>query len=208
MISLKADHLFSFFTEKRINPDHLWPEEKAISETFSEKRLEYFSTGRFCARQAMLKIMGREWPIGKMPSGAPLWPSGIVGSISHTEGLAGAIIASVDHYTSVGLDIESRRAVDRSLWDILFDDLEQQRLKASSNPDEMATLFFSMKEAYYKMQHPLTGSFLDFRDVRVEEGASGLRINRLKTLSEPAPEHQAGHLFCGNFVVSWVLAIR
>ena len=206
MIALKADNLFSFFTELTMPAEELWPEEKELAFNFSARRLGSFSTGRFCARKAIRQILGKEFPVGMGSSGTPVWPAGLVGSISHTDGLTGAIVASADDYASVGLDIESRTAVDRSLWDVLFDASEQQRLNASPTPDELATLYFSMKEAYYKMQYPLTGSFLDFRDVRLEDGPKGMWINRLKPLTETAPTHQAGYIFSGKFVVCWVLA--
>jgi 4'-phosphopantetheinyl transferase EntD len=137
---------------------------------------------------------------------APVWPTGIAGSISHTQGLAGAMVCSNSHYRSIGLDIERRSAVDRKLWDLLFDELEQQRIEAATSPDDEAALLFSLKEAYYKMQYPLSGMFLDFRDVRVEDGPNGVWINRLKPLSVAAPAHRAGYVFSGEYVVSWVLA--
>jgi 4'-phosphopantetheinyl transferase EntD len=206
MISLKADKIFSFFTENTLTPEVLWPEEKLLTVNFSSRRMGYFSTGRFCAREAIRQILGEECPVGIESSGAPRWPPGIAGSISHTEGLTGAIVAAAEDYPSIGLDIEKRMAVDRSLWEMLFDETEQQRLNASSVPDELATLYFSMKEAYYKMQFPLTRTFLDFRDVRLEDGPNGLWINRLKPLPVAAPAHQAGYVFSGEFIVSWVLA--
>jgi 4'-phosphopantetheinyl transferase EntD len=104
------------------------------------------------------------------------------------------------------MDIEHRRAVDATLWDIIFDRQEQERISAAASPVDMATLYFSLKESYYKMQHPLTRRFLDFLDVRVEEGPAGLIINRLKALPEATPGHRTGHLLTTDFVVTWVLA--
>jgi 4'-phosphopantetheinyl transferase EntD len=206
MIQLDNPYIFSFFTAEHIGSDAIRPEERVFTEGFATDRMMTFCAGRFCARRAM-QLMGYPGvaiPIGK--DRAPVWPAGMAGSISHTQGLVGAMVCSTGDHPSIGLDIERRNAVDRSLWDILFDEVELKQILATPSPDEQATLFFSLKEAYYKMQYPLTGKFLDFRDVRVEDGPAGIWINRLKPLSEAAPAHHTGHLLTPEFVVTWVLA--
>jgi 4'-phosphopantetheinyl transferase EntD len=206
MIQPEIPNIFSFFTEEPVSFDVLWPEETSFTDSFAMERLRTFSAGRFCARKAM-ELMGH--PAMPIPMGddrAPVWPAGITGSISHTQGLAGALICSTGHHPSIGLDIERRAAVDRSLWDILFDEQELQFIASAAVPDELATLFFSLKESYYKMQYPLTQRFLDFRDVRIEYGPEGVQIKRLRSLPEAAPGHRTGHLFTPGFIITWVLA--
>lgn len=206
MIHPKIPNIFSFFMDEPVSSDHLWPEELAWSEGFGAERLATFSSGRYCARRA---LSGMGLPDLAIPSGtdrAPVWPDGVAGSISHSGGLAGAMVCATRHHPSIGLDIELRTAVDQSLWDILFDEHEQERISAAALPEEMATLYFSLKEAYYKMQYPLTRRFLEFVDVRVEEGAEGLIINRLKAFPEAAPQHTTGHVITSDFIITWVLA--
>jgi 4'-phosphopantetheinyl transferase EntD len=206
MIQPEIPNIFSFFTEEPVSFDVLWPEETSFTDSFAMERLRTFSAGRFCARKAM-ELMGH--PAMPIPMGddrAPVWPAGITGSISHTQGLAGALICSTGHHPSIGLDIERRAAVDRSLWDILFDEQELQFIASAAVPDDLATLFFSLKESYYKMQYPLTQRFLDFRDVRIEYGPEGVQIKRLRSLPEAAPGHRTGHLFTPGFIITWVLA--
>ena len=206
MILPEIPKIFSFFTDELVSTDVLRPDEAALTVGFMKERMQTFAAGRFCARKAMqlMGVPGSAILVGK--DRAPVWPTGIAGSISHTQGLAGAMVCSNSHFPSIGLDIEHRGAVQRNLWDLLFDELEQQRIEAATSPDDEAALLFSLKEAYYKMQYPLSGMFLDFRDVRVEYGPNGLWINRLKPLPVAAPAHQAGFVFSGEYVVSWVLA--
>jgi len=206
MILTEIPQIFSFFTDEIVSSDVLQPDEKPLTAGFMKERLQTFAAGRFCARHAM-QLMGLpDAPILVGKDRAPVWPKGVAGSISHTQGLAGAMVSSLSHYPSIGLDIERRGVVHRNLWHLLFDELEQQQILRAEIPDDQATLYFSLKEAYYKMQYPLTGMFLDFKDVRVEDGPNGMRIDRLKSLPVAAPAHQAGYLFSGEFVVSWVLA--
>ena len=52
---------------------------------FSQKRLSDFATGRYCAMKALEQfgIQDAIIPIGE--DRAPIWPEGIVGSISHCD---------------------------------------------------------------------------------------------------------------------------
>lgn len=206
MFQPKIPNIYTFFTDEYADPDTLWPEERVWTAVFAPDRMQSFATGRSCARNALL-LMGH--PLVAIPVGgnkAPVWPAGIAGSISHTRGLAGAFVCSTDHHPSIGLDIEHKSVVDQSLWDILFDEQEQAQISAATSPNERATLYFSMKEAYYKMQYPLTRRFLDFLDVRIEDGPDGLYIQRLKVLPEAAPRHRTGHVQTPDFIITWVLA--
>lgn len=136
---------------------------------FSPKRLSDFSTGRYCAKMALeqLDIKDVIIPIGK--DREPIWPEGIVGSISHCDSFAGAIVAKSDQYISLGLDIEEIGRVTPDLWDLVFTQKEKDFLLSLSDKEiqEKSTAIFSIKEAFYKFQHPLTKTFLDFLDVEV-----------------------------------------
>ena len=49
--------------------------------------------GRACARAALANLGQGEAVIGIDEAGAPLWPAGVVGSITHTKGYAAALVA-------------------------------------------------------------------------------------------------------------------
>ncbi len=106
-------------------------------------------------------------PIGE--DRAPVWPEGIVGSISHCDSLTGAIVAKSSDHISLGLDIEEIGRVTPDLWDLVFTENEKNYLSGLSDEDILiqSTAIFSIKEAFYKFQHPLTKTFLDFLDVEV-----------------------------------------
>ncbi|QOJ24569.1 MAG: hypothetical protein HRU78_13700 [Gammaproteobacteria bacterium] len=52
------------------------------------KRQQDFCTGRFCAHQVLDKMGHKDTPLLADQNGAPLWPCGITGSISHSGGKA------------------------------------------------------------------------------------------------------------------------
>ena len=149
---------------------------------FSLKRLSDFSTGRYCAIKALeqLGIQDVIIPIGE--DRAPIWPEGIVGSISHCDSLTGAIVAKSSDHISLGLDIEEIGRVTPDLWDLVFTENEKNYLFRLSDEDILvqSTVIFSIKEAFYKFQHPLTKTFLDFLDVEVVMPG----LNQVKVLVE------------------------
>lgn len=157
-----------FTTHKQELPNHkltLPPNHQ-----FSPKRLADFSTGRYCAIKALeqLGIQDAIIPMGE--DRAPIWPEGIVGSISHCDSLTGAIVAKSADHISLGLDIEEIGRVTPDLWDLVFTENEKSYLFGLSDEDLLvqSTAMFSIKEAFYKFQYPITKTFLDFLEVEVD----------------------------------------
>ena len=75
--------------------------------------------------------MGRdEGPIAKADNGAPLWPAGLVGSITHTQGYAAALAARAGDFAGLGVDAERIGGVTEDLWPRLFDAGERGRSRA------------------------------------------------------------------------------
>jgi 4'-phosphopantetheinyl transferase EntD len=166
------------FTDVFLTEEVLTPGELGVLKGISAKRRMDFSTGRYCAREA-LKKMGLSNPeILVGTQNEPVWPSGFTGSISHSEELVGAVAASLTNVRSMGLDIEKTGRVKEGMWHLLFRPEEQEFLN-SLKPEELpfyTTLFFSMKESFYKLQYPLTKEFLGFTDVILEKKGAGFEL--------------------------------
>ncbi|HET7085689.1 MAG TPA: 4'-phosphopantetheinyl transferase superfamily protein [Rhizomicrobium sp.] len=151
-------------------------QEQALIATAAEKRRRDFALGRTCAREALEKLGHGHAVIGKAVDGAPLWPAGIVGSITHTKNYAAALAAEARNFSALGVDAERIGGVTQELWPRLMHTAEYDDLKsrAGAGKDIAATLFFSAKEAAFK-----TGAMkgaLHFRDVQVvlkEDGPAG-----------------------------------
>jgi enterobactin synthetase component D len=76
-------------------------------ERMVPKRKCEFLSGRICARLAQIELGSNEiFQIGQNSGRSPIWPPGMVGSISHTGQLATACISSQVDYQNVGIDIE------------------------------------------------------------------------------------------------------
>jgi len=146
----------------------LLPAELGITTSMVEKRRAEFTHGRHCARSAMQMLGLEAVPILKGPDREPVWPQGIVGSITHTEGAAAAVVARANDLVAIGLDME--------VSDPLSSDLISMICLPDENPNHDGTrgkLLFSIKEAIYKCLFPLINEYVDFleMEVRLDEAA-------------------------------------
>jgi 4'-phosphopantetheinyl transferase EntD len=126
------------------------PHEHVHVAKSAEKRRREFTLGRACARSALAGLGHGDVVIAKGDDGAPVWPAGIVGSITHTKGYAAALAGESRRFAGVGIDAERKGGVTPELWPRLFTLAEQEILRAQLDPSLAATLFFSAKEASYK----------------------------------------------------------
>lgn len=147
----------------------LFPEEQARIANAVQKRREQFAAGRNAARQALRQLGLFPCAIAADPRGAPLWPDGIAGSITHCDGFCCAVIAPQSYVRSIGIDAEPKAPLDARIARVVCRPEEATHFAAL--PPLAATnwvkLAFSAKEAFYKCFYPLTGVSLDFRDVTV-----------------------------------------
>ena len=144
------------------------PNDPALDRAV-EKRQREFSAGRAAAATALsrLDVLNAVIAIGENRN--PLWPLGVVGSITHTAGLAVAVVARQKEISSLGLDLELTEAVKEELWASLFNQTEIAWLSAIPRGQQArwATVIFCAKESFYKLQYPLSGQWVDFHEADV-----------------------------------------
>ena len=146
----------------------LFPEELTIVANAVPSRVEEFRLGRAAARKALAQLGVQAGPIGVGQSRAPLWPAGIVGSISHTTGFCGSVVGSTSDYRAIGIDA----CVNERLFDGAIDRIaspDERVWVDASTSAELATdaLVFSIKETVFKLWSPLTGVWLGFDEAEV-----------------------------------------
>ncbi|MEV0775332.1 4'-phosphopantetheinyl transferase superfamily protein [Streptomyces sp. NPDC050428] len=148
----------------------LLPEEEPIVKSAVAKRRGEFTTARHCARQALTRLGAPAGAILTGERGAPLWPEGVVGSITHCEGYRAAVVARPAHITSIGVDAEPALPLPSGVLEAVALADEQVAVKEllESAPDvRWDRLLFSAKESVYKAWYPLTRRFLEFEEARL-----------------------------------------
>jgi len=159
-------------------------EATAVEGAVAERRRE-FGTVRYCARKALLKIGVPAVPILPDVDGAPRWPVGVVGSMTHCPGYRAAVVARSRALCGVGIDAEPHAAVPNAALDLILRDEERARLPAlaDARPDlHWDRILFCAKEAVYKAWFPLTRRWLDFKDVSITVHPGGTFRARLRVL--------------------------
>jgi 4'-phosphopantetheinyl transferase EntD len=145
----------------------LWPEEEAAMTRAIPKRRIEFGAGRSAARLAMAELGA---PLTAIPQGldrAPLWPTGLSGSIAHCDDYCIAAVAYEDHHKTLGIDIEPATPMDPDLINIICTQTERDWLEGEPDPGLAAKMMFSAKEAIYKAQYPLTRQIIGFDAVKL-----------------------------------------
>lgn len=157
-------------------PVRLFPEEEALVQKSVPKRQREFALGRACARAALARLGRPDGAIGRGANGAPLWPDGIVGSITHTQGYAASLVGLSRFYAGIGIDAERIGRVSPDLWPRLFDPSEMDHLGSldAATQAVTATLFFCAKEACFKAW----GGTLNFQEIHITPGAGSFAAVR------------------------------
>ncbi len=122
----------------RVDADNLVP----------KRRLEYLA-GRLAARAALQSVGADDLVIGRH-DGAPVWPEGYCGSISHSAGLAVAVAARLRDWRSLGIDIEARLPAHRERILQKAMGAEEFRAAQASTDPWVWTRAWAAKEAAYK----------------------------------------------------------
>jgi len=147
----------------------LHPDEQALAATLATVRRRDWVAGRLALRAALDRtVASSAAPILADDRGAPILPTGAVGSVSHKRGLAVALATSgVDH--RVGVDVELAAGSRLDLGPRVLTDPERAAL-AHLDPAARARaviLRFALKEAIYKAIDPFVRRYVGFRELTV-----------------------------------------
>ncbi|MFD3647705.1 4'-phosphopantetheinyl transferase [Streptomyces cyaneofuscatus] len=155
--------------EESVPDGTLFPEEEALVARSVPKRRNDFATARACARRAM-GLLGLE-PVAVLHGkrGMPLWPEGIVGSLTHCDGYRAAALARDADVLSLGVDAEPHAPLPEGVGELVVRPSERERFAGPPGGEAGAAgaihwdrLLFSAKESVFKTWYPLTLTELDF----------------------------------------------
>ncbi|MEV6117017.1 4'-phosphopantetheinyl transferase superfamily protein [Streptomyces sp. NPDC052109] len=148
----------------------LYPGEAALVERAVAKRRREFTAVRGCARRAMEKLGVPPQAVLSGERGAPRWPDGLIGSMTHCDGYGAAALARADDLASLGIDAEPHGPLPDGVGPSVFLPVETERLAllAGQRPAvHWDRILFSAKESVYKAWFPLTRTWLDFSEADI-----------------------------------------
>jgi 4'-phosphopantetheinyl transferase EntD len=142
----------------------LCPEELAFAARSVPKRRAEFAAGRTCARDALARLGVVPSPILPGAHREPVWPEGVVGSVTHCEGYAAAAVARGDEFATIGIDAEPDAPLPRDVTQMVTTAEERRFLSVARSLDVPSwdRLLFSAKEAVFKAWFGLTAQLIGF----------------------------------------------
>ncbi len=169
----------------------LYPGETLAIARAIPKRQAEFAAGRRAARAALAAF---DHPATAIPVGdrrAPVWPEGIVGTITHDRGYALAAVLPADAALGVGIDLtEAAPLPGQTRTEILPFETE------AGFDDLTARAGFSAKESLFKALFPSIRDYFGFSSAMV---APDLGAGRFKiTLTRPLGPFPAGQTWQGD----------
>ncbi|HTV18929.1 MAG TPA: 4'-phosphopantetheinyl transferase superfamily protein [Polyangiaceae bacterium] len=177
----------------------LYAEEVAAVDKAVLSRRQQFTAGRTLARQAWQRLGLTPAPLLSDAQRVPVWPRGIVGTITHTHTWCAAAVARQGEVAALGADVELATALELNLWDRICRPEERAFLQALREPLSglLAKAIFSAKESIYKALYPNVRVFLDFQGMHIalERGESEGLWTWQATLQTPWGSYAPGQRF-------------
>ncbi len=168
-------------------PELCAAEAEYVHERAIAARRRSFTVGRYAAHCALGLLQADRGPILRGDHGQPIWPSGVVGSITHAGDRVAVAVARNANSGGIGLDIEHvGRYFPELIAHIAFGD-ERSRLEAIDEPERAraTTELFSAKEALYKAFFPRIGEFFGFSAAEITPVGPGSHLGRLLEPLDP-----------------------
>jgi enterobactin synthetase component D len=149
-------------------------EERDAIAAMGPPRRRSWIGGRVALREALARA-GLDAPaVLSDDRGAPLFPPGIVGSVTHKAEVAAALVAPANGARiGVDLEVDEARATDISSKVLTDDELDALAGLPREARIREVLLRFSAKEAVYKAIDPFVRRYVGFKEVTAEPQAGG-----------------------------------
>lgn len=166
------------YADSRTDLTHepLHPEEEQHIALAVDTRRREFTTTRTCARKALAGLGIPSVPILPGQRGAPQWPTGVVGSMTHCVGYRAAAVARAGEALTIGIDAEPNEPLPDGVLEAIAFPKESAAVDALGRTNTGVCwdrLLFSAKESVYKAWFPLTERFLSFEDATITFDVDG-----------------------------------
>ena len=178
-------------------------EEFSVGQAVEKRRRE-FMTARACVREAFAQLGLPPAAVANGPHGEPLWPAGIVGSITHCEGYRACALARASEVLTIGIDAEPNAALPAGVLGDIAGARELAWLQARRlrEPEvHWDRLLFSAKETVYKAWFPLTGRWLGFEDAELTLAPQTGGFTARLLVPGPSPAGRPLTEFSGRWLV-------
>ncbi len=186
------------------------PEELGLVTAASLERQQEFQLGREAARRAIARMRVQPGPVLRRGR-IPVFPPGLVGSISHSNGTGVALVAAKGWARAVGVDVQSRERL-LPLRAAAHVCRPEERAWVEAAPERLLPEIFSAKEAIYKALSVSTGQNVPFHRMSLRPKGNGFEGFLLPRpggrLTTPSPSLAVEQLSDMHTIFSWAILVR
>ena len=181
----------------------LLPEEEAcLGVRAAARRRREFTAGRNCARRALAELGAPAGPLLAGDNREPLWPPGVVGSITHTADYCAAAVAWRDVIGGLGIDAELHQPLPDGVGAMVCTPSERDWIASAPDGTHWDTVVFCAKESVFKAWFPLAGRWLDFTGAELAIEPSECRFDVRFLVPVPPGLDGNPHTVAGRFQVT------
>jgi 4'-phosphopantetheinyl transferase EntD len=177
-------------------------EEQVIAHAVASRRRD-FAAVRSCARACLERLGYLPAPILPGVGGAPTWPAGIRGSMTHCAGYAAAAVGPHPPISAMGIDAEPDAPLPDGVLGLIATAAEHDHLAAAQRECEgphWDRLLFSAKEAVYKAWFPLVGEWLDHHDAEISFDPHNRTFTALRSRDDLILNGRPTHQLHGRWI--------
>lgn len=188
-----------------------------IAQARVERKNEYLC-GRVLAQAVLNHHFGLDQPITSMHEPLPIWPTHVLGSISHSQNKL--IVALSSHAVYLGIDIEhwvtSEFAQESAHLILTPSEFDLWKSKAVDFFDfaHYVSLIFSVKESLYKAVYPTAKQYIDFLEASVtnidfeNQTLTLTFLPEIQQRYQLLEQYQGGWTIEQNHIMTWVFQSR
>nr|ASA40354.1 4'-phosphopantetheinyl transferase P5 [Streptomyces antibioticus] len=166
------------------------PRELDLVRGRPDRVVRQFTAARACAHRCLDALEAPPGPLLRTADGAPAWPTGFVGSITHCTGYRGAVAAHAKVWAALGVDAEPALPLQYGVLGLVASEREQRmvaRLSRKRPGLPWDRLLFSAKEAVYKAWYPAARQWIGTGAVEVAFTTDGLLTAEIRPDRTPPP---------------------
>ncbi|WP_245472886.1 4'-phosphopantetheinyl transferase superfamily protein [Mesorhizobium sp. M7A.F.Ca.MR.148.00.0.0] len=123
---------------------------------------------RWIAHGLLAELGAGDLAILRTPTGAPVWPDGITGSLAHDDDMAVAAVAPIGDIASLGIDVEPAQPLPDDILALVTTPADRTD---AADRHLAGRILFAAKEAVYKAVYPLDREVLGYEDITVDLNA-------------------------------------
>ena len=181
-----------------------------LSRAVDKRRADYLA-GRALLIRAFEALGLPPQPVGTGPDRAPIWPTGVTGSLSHSRTTCACIVSTQTHLR-IGIDVERALSTksEAAVRKVALTPPERALVAAHPEAADLPTQIFCAKETLFKALYPVVQEVFGFdcAEITALPDETQIQLRLTRTLHASLPEgavFDISHMRVRDQVMTWLI---